>query len=118
MLGVTPLDQAHVQGDSGGERELGQEAVDQIAGHAADVRGREIEVGDQARSLAQVEGDMGERLGRGNVCAAVPLRAAVAKQRRERAPERLPGGGDLRVGAARPHSERQLEATVGSELLE
>ena len=95
-----------------------QEASGQIAGETADMCGREIEVGDQAGIVAEIERDVRERLRRGHVCAAVTARSPARMQRRERAPERLPGLGHLRIDAAGSDSEREVEAPVAGELLQ
>ena len=100
MLGVAAFNQTNVQRDPGGACQFFQEAIGQVAGETANMGDREIEIGDQAGSVADVERDVRERFGRGYVCTSVPLRSIGADELGQRAPERLPGLGHLRVGAA------------------
>ena len=118
MLGIAALDQTNVQRDSGGAGQLVQETIGQVAGETADMSGREIEIGDQTGIVAEVKRDVRERFGRGYVRASVPVSSLGAQNRSQRAPERLPGLGHLRVGAAGGDPEREIETAVARELLQ
>ena len=107
-----------MQRQPGALRQLAQEARDDIEVQPADMGTGEVDVRDDERPSRRFDGDVRERLVRGDRARAVAAGARVVQGRAQRLAERAPGRRHLLVRPARRDLEPQPEAAVAREQVE
>src|SRR6476620_515569 len=83
VVGIGTVDQADVERQRRAFDHLAEERGDEVGGHPAQPRLGEIDVGNEQRSLAHLEGSVRERFGGRNDCRSVTGRALGAERLRE-----------------------------------